>query len=101
MGNFIGVVLLLVIIGLIMKGKPAPENEVLDTTDLLATAVALTNSLRTIQTLVLELDLSVDQRLELKKAILDIELERDKVLKRLRNAGVAELTIQQVVGVLK
>lgn len=100
MGNFLGIILLLVIIGL-LTNRSKSNNESIDTTELLATAVALTNSLKTLRELAFLPELSGDQRLDLKKALLDIELERDKILRRLRSAGVAELTIQQVVGVLK
>ena len=100
MANFFGLLLLLVIIGILVKRDKKTTDESINTTDLLATAVALTNSLRTIKDIAAQAELSVDQRLGLKEAVLDIELERDKVLRRLRSAGVSELTIQQVVGVL-
>ena len=100
MANIFGLLLLLVIIGILVKRDKKTTDESINTTDLLATAVALTNSLRTIKDIGAQAELSVDQRLGLKKAVLDIELERDKVLRRLRSAGVSELTIQQVVGVL-
>lgn len=99
MGNFLGIVLLLIIIGLITNRFKKTESQ-LDTTEALATAVALTGTLKTLRNVLSLEGLTTEQLMEVKKAVVDIELERDKVLTRLRSAGVSEITIQQIVGVL-